>query len=94
MFNGSLTPFTNLTIRGVLFYQGENNSFLTGWKTYVPGLPALIADWRAAFGEPNEYVELNRQAVKLATGCVILVGADRHCVSVARSRLALAGGAH
>ena len=53
MFNGSLAPFTHMTIRGALFYQGENNSFGTAWKTYLRTLPAVIADWRAAFGDPS-----------------------------------------
>ncbi|MCX6877800.1 MAG: hypothetical protein NTW21_28910 [Verrucomicrobia bacterium] len=53
MFNGSLAPFTDMTIRGVLFYQGENNAFGTSWKTYPRTLPAVIADWRAAFDDPN-----------------------------------------
>jgi sialate O-acetylesterase len=53
MFNGSLAPFTNMTIRGALFYQGENNSFGTSWKPYRNTLPAVISDWRATFGDPN-----------------------------------------
>ena len=53
MFNGSLAPFTHMTIRGALFYQGENNSFGSAWKPYPRTLPAVIADWRAAFGDPN-----------------------------------------
>ncbi len=36
MFNGSLAPFTNMTIRGALFYQGENNAFGNSWKPYRP----------------------------------------------------------
>jgi sialate O-acetylesterase len=42
-----------MTIRGALFYQGENNSFGNGWKPYRPALSAVIADWRAAFGDPD-----------------------------------------
>ncbi len=53
MFNGSLAPFTKMTLRGALFYQGENNAFATSWKPYRHTLPAVIADWRAAFGDPD-----------------------------------------
>jgi sialate O-acetylesterase len=53
MFNGSLAPFTKLTIRGALFYQGENNAFGNAWKPYRHTLPAVISDWRAAFGDPK-----------------------------------------
>jgi sialate O-acetylesterase len=53
MFNGSLAPFTRMTLRGALFYQGENNAFGSSWKPYRRALPAVIADWRAAFGDPD-----------------------------------------
>ncbi len=53
MFNGSLAPFTKLTIRGALFYQGENNAFGEAWKPYRYTLPAVISDWRSAFGDPT-----------------------------------------
>ncbi len=53
MFNGSLAPFAGMTIRGALFYQGENNSFGTGWKPFRRAFTAVISDWRAAFGDPD-----------------------------------------
>ncbi|MFP6872983.1 MAG: sialate O-acetylesterase [Verrucomicrobiales bacterium] len=53
MFNGSLMPVAKTTIRGALFYQGENNSFTTAWKPFHRTFPAVIADWRAAFNEPG-----------------------------------------
>jgi len=51
MFNGMIAPLSPMTIRGVLFYQGENNSFTTGWKPFPKTFGAVIADWRKAFGE-------------------------------------------
>jgi sialate O-acetylesterase len=53
MFNGSLAPFTNMTVRGVLFYQGENNSFGNSWKPFHRTFATVISDWRAAFGQPD-----------------------------------------
>ena len=53
MYNGSLLPIANTTIRGILFYQGENNSFGTSWKPFYRTFPALISDWRNAFRDPN-----------------------------------------
>ena len=53
MYNGSLLPIANTTVRGILFYQGENNSFGTSWKTFYRTFPALISDWRNVFGDAN-----------------------------------------
>ena len=53
MFNGSLLPIANTTIRGILFYQGENNSFGTSWKPFHRTFPAVISDWREAFNDPD-----------------------------------------
>lgn len=51
MFNGMILPIAKFTIRGVLFYQGENNSFTVGWKPFPKTFPAVFRDWRRAFGE-------------------------------------------
>ena len=53
MYNGSLLPIANTTIRGILFYQGENNSFGTSWKPFYRTFPALISDWRSLFGDAH-----------------------------------------
>jgi len=53
MLNGTLLPIAPTTIRGALFYQGENNSFGTAWKPFHRTFPGVISDWRAAFGEPE-----------------------------------------
>ena len=43
-----LTPVAPLSIAGVLWYQGEQNS-PRGYQ-YRKILPAMIADWRSLFG--------------------------------------------
>ena len=53
MFNGSLMPVAKTTLRGALFYQGENNSFTTSWKPFHRTFPSVITDWRAAFNNPG-----------------------------------------
>ena len=53
MFNGMIAPLSKLSIRGVLFYQGENNSFTDGWKPFPQTFPAVIADWRSAFADED-----------------------------------------
>ncbi|MFP6763953.1 MAG: hypothetical protein VB858_10050, partial [Planctomycetaceae bacterium] len=51
MFNGVIAPVAQFTLRGIVFYQGENNSFTVGWKPFPETFPAVFRDWREAFGE-------------------------------------------
>jgi len=53
MYNGMIVPIKRLKIRGVLFYQGENNSFGVSWKPFHRTFPAVISSWRKAFGDPK-----------------------------------------
>ncbi len=47
--NAMIMPIAGLSIRGVLFYQGENNSFGDTWIPFRETFPAVIADWRKLF---------------------------------------------
>lgn len=51
MYNGVIAPISQFTFRGILFYQGENNSFSVSWKPFYRTFPAVIADWRKTFGD-------------------------------------------
>ena len=51
LFNGMISPMTDLPIRGVIWYQGEAN-ILRG-EQYATLLPTLIADWRQQFEIEN-----------------------------------------
>jgi sialate O-acetylesterase len=53
MMNGMTIPISRATVRGIIFYQGENNSFTVGWKPYPRTCPAVISDWRKVFGQPD-----------------------------------------
>jgi sialate O-acetylesterase len=53
MMNGMTIPISRAAVRGILFYQGENNSFTVGWKPYPRTCPAVISDWRKVFGQPD-----------------------------------------
>ncbi len=44
-----IMPMAGLSIRGALFYQGENNSFGDTWIPFQQTFPAVIADWRKLF---------------------------------------------
>ena len=49
LYQGMLQPFAPLALTGALWYQGEANQFKA--QQYRTLLPAMIADWRAAFGQ-------------------------------------------
>ncbi len=53
MFNGMIAPLANCSLRGVLFYQGENNSFTESWKPFPRTFPSVIKDWRKLFGRED-----------------------------------------
>ena len=46
LFNGMISPLTSSTIKGVIWYQGENDVTGLGW--YKPLFPKLIKSWRDA----------------------------------------------
>jgi len=50
-YNGMIAPFTDYSIRGVIWYQGESN---TGRPEQHDDLfPALIQDWRRLWNDPD-----------------------------------------
>ena len=44
LFNGRIAPITDMTIKGVIWYQGESNTRAA--YTYGELFPALIRNWR------------------------------------------------
>lgn len=49
LYNGMIAPLLPYAMRGVIWYQGENN--VGRERQYRTLFPALIADWRQAWGE-------------------------------------------
>jgi len=59
LFNGMIAPLLNATIKGVIWYQGESNT----WRPsgYGEMFAAMVTDWREKWGEGNSpfiYVQL------------------------------------
>ena len=52
LFNATVLPIKELGVRGVLYYQGENNNFLR-WTQYESTFPKIPASFRKAFGDEN-----------------------------------------
>ena len=51
LYNGMIAPLQPYPIKGVIWYQGESNQ--SRFKQYEALFPALIADWRRAWGNPS-----------------------------------------
>ena len=50
LFNGMVSAWTRLPVRGVIWYQGCSNN---GQMHYYPLLKTLIFDWRARWNQPE-----------------------------------------
>jgi sialate O-acetylesterase len=51
LYNGMIAPLIPYAVRGVVWYQGESN--VGRERQYRTLFPALIADWRRAWGQPG-----------------------------------------
>jgi sialate O-acetylesterase len=70
LYNAMLAPITNFAIRGAIWYQGESNAGRA--YQYRTLFPAMIRNWRSAWGEgdfPFYFVQLaNYQPTKPEPG--------------------------
>ncbi|MFT4542936.1 MAG: sialate O-acetylesterase [Planctomycetota bacterium] len=53
LFNGMLHPLIGSKVRGVIWYQGENNAIREEAVDYYELLPAFIQDLREQWGQPR-----------------------------------------
>lgn len=61
LYNGMVAPLTRFPVTGVIFYQGESDANPEKAPLYGRVFPALIADWRQAWGRadlPFIYVQI------------------------------------
>jgi sialate O-acetylesterase len=52
-FNACIAPIGRFALRGAVFYQGVNNAIPGRANLYGRTFPAIVPDWRRAFGEPE-----------------------------------------
>ena len=52
LFNATVMPIRDLSLRGVLYYQGENNNFMR-WTRYERTFPKVAISFRKAFRDKN-----------------------------------------
>lgn len=50
LYNAMIAPLTPFPIRGVLWYQGESNATVERAELHEQMFPAMIRDWRKAWG--------------------------------------------
>ncbi|MGJ8654625.1 MAG: sialate O-acetylesterase [Opitutaceae bacterium] len=50
-YNGMIAPLQPLALKGVIWYQGESDSW--EWQNYTQFFHDLIADWRSGFEAPE-----------------------------------------
>ncbi len=92
LFNGMVAPFLNLRIKGVIWYQGESNAAQDRAASYENLFPALIADWRAHWGEgdfPFLFVQIANYNASRAEDWPIIREAQRRTLSVANTGMAV-----
>ena len=53
LYNGMIAPFTPMSVRGFIWYQGETNSAHERAPYYTTLFSALIRDWRLQFAQGN-----------------------------------------
>jgi sialate O-acetylesterase len=53
LYNGMINPLINLSIKGFIWYQGENNGHDVPASNYTLLNDALIAGWRSKFNQPD-----------------------------------------
>jgi len=52
LFNATIMPISKLRVKGVLYYQGENQAFNV-WTRYEYTFPKIPVSFRKAFGDEN-----------------------------------------
>ncbi len=53
LYNAMVAPFTELPIRGVIWYQGESNSVLARAPMYEKIFTTMITDWRSQWKDAD-----------------------------------------
>ena len=54
LYNAMIAPITDLPIKGVIWYQGENNT--RNPQQYQDLFPSMILDWREQFGQDMPFI--------------------------------------
>jgi len=92
LYNAMIAPLTNLPIKGVIWYQGESNTGLDRGPLYSRLFPAMIKDWRRAWGIgdfPFLYVQIANWGADNMECWPHVREAQRQTLSTARTAMAV-----
>ena len=92
LFNGMIAPLTKMSIKGVIWYQGETNSKLDRAAVYGRGFPAMIADWRQQWGQgdfPFLFVQISSFRSNAYEAWGVLRDAQRRTLAVRNTGMAV-----
>ncbi|HNX94808.1 MAG TPA: sialate O-acetylesterase [Holophaga sp.] len=90
LYNGMIAPLTGFPIKGVIWYQGESNTALDRVGVYDRLFPALIRDWRRAWGFgdfPFLFVQIANWQSGAGEDWPALRDAQRRTLSVANTAM-------
>ena len=99
LHNGMIHPLKSFALKGVLWYQGENNAGNPAdGLQYIEKKRAMINDWRQWFGDPDlpfYFVQLaawqkTANDPGLADGWAFFRDAQRQCLSLPHTGMAVA----
>ena len=92
LYNGMIAPFTPLSIRGVIWYQGETNSRLDRSVVYHQLFRSMILDWRMHFAQgsfPFLYAQISSYRSTPQEAWGVLRDAQRRTLDVANTAMAV-----
>lgn len=97
LFNGKIHPLVGYTLRGVIWYQGENSANRGFAHLYEAQLRTLVADWRTRWGQPDlpfAWVQLPcfraaQQAPSETSGWVLVQDGMRRALDIPHSGMAI-----
>ncbi len=92
LYNGMIAPFTPLSIRGVIWYQGETNSGLERAPLYAELFSGMIRDWRMHWHQgdfPFLFTQISSYRSTPQEAWGVLRDAQRRSLSVTGTAMAV-----
>lgn len=92
LYNAMIAPLTHFAIRGVIWYQGENNASVEQTPVYANLFQTMIRDWRRNWGVgdfPFLFVQLANLKTESGDGWPELREAQRHSLRLRNTAMAV-----
>jgi len=92
LFNGMIAPLTPLSIKGIIWYQGESNTDTDRAPLYAKALTTMITDWRREWRDPDLpflFVQISSLARPEPSSWSVVREAQRHALQLAHTAMAV-----